>query len=84
MARPLAAGFVMTVEPGIYFIAQLIDRWRAEKKFEAFINYDKVETFKGFGGVRVEDNVLVTEDGARLLGPPIPKTIEDVEQLSSA
>jgi len=84
MARPLAAGFVMTVEPGIYFIAQLIDRWRAEKKFEAFINYDKVETFKGFGGVRVEDNVLVTEDGARVLGPPIPKTIEDVEALASS
>ena len=84
MARPLEAGFVMTVEPGIYFIAQLIDRWRAQKKFEAFINYDKVETFKGFGGVRVEDNVLVTKEGARVLGPLIPKSIADVEALASS
>jgi Xaa-Pro aminopeptidase len=84
MARPLEPGFVMTVEPGIYFIAKLIDRWRAEKKLEAFINYDKVEAFKGFGGVRVEDNVLVTQEGTTILGPPIPKSITDVEAQSSS
>ena len=84
MARPLEAGFMMTVEPGIYFISQLIDRWKAEKKFLQFIDYDKVEAFKGFGGVRVEDNVLVTEEGVRVLGPPIPKSMEDVEALASS
>lgn len=83
LARPLAAGFVVTVEPGIYFIAQLIDQWKADNKFKQFINYDKVAAFKGFGGVRVEDNVLVTEKGVRVLGPPIPKSIEDVEALAS-
>ena len=83
LARPLEVGFVVTVEPGIYFIAQLIDRWRVEKKFEQFIDYNKVEAFKGFGGVRVEDNLPVTEAGVRILGPPIPKSVEDVEALAS-
>ena len=83
MARPLEAGFVVTVEPGIYFISQLIDRWKAEKKFDQFIDYKNVETFKGFGGVRIEDNVLVTENGSRILGNPIPKSIQDVEALAS-
>jgi len=83
LARPLEAGFVVTVEPGIYFISQLIDRWRAEKKFHQFIDYENVEAFKGFGGVRIEDNVLVIEDGSRILGKPIPKSIEDVEALAS-
>ena len=84
LARPLEAGFVVTVEPGIYFISQLIDRWKAEKKFDQFIDYENVESFKGFGGVRIEDNVLVTEDGSRILGKPIPKSIQDVEALASS
>lgn len=84
LARPLMAGFVVTVEPGVYFISRLIDRWKAEHKFDRFINYAKVEAFKGFGGVRIEDDVLVTEEGARILGTPIPKRIEDVEALASS
>ncbi len=80
-ARDLQPGFVMTVEPGIYFIPALIDKWIAEKKHRQFINYDKVNTYRDFGGVRIEDNVLVTKDGHRVLGKPIPKTIDDVEDI---
>ncbi|MBW1891720.1 MAG: aminopeptidase P family protein, partial [Deltaproteobacteria bacterium] len=69
---------------GIYFIPQLIDRWKAERKFERFIDYEKVETFKGFGGVRIEDNVLVTDNGTRVLGKSIPKSIDAVEELASS
>ena len=77
--RPLKAGFVLTVEPGVYFIPALIERWRGEKKCQEFINYDKLSAWLSFGGIRIEDDVLVTSKGARILGPPIPKTIEEVE-----
>ncbi|MCJ7682299.1 MAG: M24 family metallopeptidase, partial [Candidatus Aminicenantes bacterium] len=80
LARNLEPGFVLTVEPGIYFIPELIDQWRTEGKFKDFIDYDKVETYKDFGGLRNEEDFLITEDGFRLLGKPIPKTIEDVEE----
>jgi Xaa-Pro aminopeptidase len=80
-ARKLEPGFVLTNEPGIYFIPALIDQWKAEGKFAEFINYDKVETYKDFGGIRIEDDVLVTPDGHRVLGRPIPKTVSEVEGL---
>jgi Xaa-Pro aminopeptidase len=83
MARKLEPGHVLTVEPGIYFIPALIDQWQADKKHAAFIRYDRVEKFRGFGGVRIEDNVLVTARGCRVLGPPIPKTVADVEAAVS-
>jgi Xaa-Pro aminopeptidase len=79
LARPLKPGFVLTVEPGLYFIPQLIDQWKAEKRNAAFINYRDVEKFRDARGYRIEDNVLVTKSGNRVLGPPIPKTVEDVE-----
>lgn len=79
LARELRPGFVLTIEPGIYFIPELIDRWRAENKFTDFINYEKLETYKNFGGLRNEENFLITETGYRLLGKPKPKTVEEVE-----
>jgi len=83
LGRNLQPGFVLTVEPGIYFIPALIDQWKAENKFMDFINYDAVESFKDFGGIRIEDDVLVTEKGNRVLGKPIPKSIKDIETLMS-
>lgn len=78
-AKPLVKGIVLTVEPGIYFIPQLIDKWKTEKKFTNFIAYSKLESYKGFGGIRIEDDILVTSSGCRVLGKPIPKTVDDVE-----
>jgi len=78
-ALPYKPGHVFTVEPGIYFIPQLIDQWKSEGKFTGFINFKNVEKWKDFGGVRIEDNVLITEKGHKLLGKPIPKTIADIE-----
>jgi Xaa-Pro aminopeptidase len=83
MGRALEPGFVMTVEPGLYFIPQLIDTWKADNKLSQFINYDQVEKFKDFGGIRLEDDILITAQGNRLLGKPIPKTIDEVEILAS-
>ncbi len=79
LAKRLEAGFVLTVEPGIYFIPALIDQWRAAGKHRDFINYAKLASYRDFGGIRMEDDVLVTPKGARVLGPAIPKTIRDVE-----
>jgi Xaa-Pro aminopeptidase len=81
MARRLEPGFIVTVEPGIYFIPPLIEKWEAERQFAEFINYEKVRSYLDFGGIRIEDNVLVTEDGYRILGDPIPKTLNEVEQV---
>ena len=70
---------MFTVEPGIYFIPELIDKWKAEKQFTQFINYDEVEKWKDFTGLRNELNYLITPDGARLMGnKKKPMTIEEV------
>ena len=81
MAKTLRPGHVISVEPGIYFIPHLIDIWKKEKKFEAFINYDKVETYRNFGGIRIEDCVLITETGCRVLGPHLAKSVDEIENI---
>lgn len=80
LGRELEPGFVLTIEPGIYFIPELIDLWRSENKFTDFLNYDKLETYKDFSGIRNEEDYLITEDGARLLGKKIPLHAEEVEK----
>ena len=81
MAKTLRPGHVITVEPGIYFVPHLIDIWKNEKKFDAFINYEKVENYRNFGGIRIEDCVLITEEGHRVLGPHLPKSVEEIENI---
>lgn len=80
LGRRLQPGFVLTDEPGIYFIPELIDLWRSQDKFPQYINYDKVEAYKDFGGIRIEDDLLITDKGCKVLGPHIPKTVAEVEE----
>jgi len=84
MARELRPGFVLTVEPGIYFIPALIDNWRSEKRHTAFIDYAEVEEYRDFTGVRIEDDVLITRDGSRVLGRPIPKKVAHIERTMAS
>ena len=84
MGRRLEEGFVITDEPGIYFIPALIDEWRAKGLHKDFINYEKLETYKDFGGIRIEDDLLITKDGCRFLGKElIPYHPKDVEEYMS-
>jgi Xaa-Pro aminopeptidase len=83
LAKALKPGYVLTVEPGIYFIPALIDKFKSENKFNDFVNYDKVEKYKDFGGIRIEDDVLVTEKSYKVLGKPVPKSVADVEKTCS-
>jgi Xaa-Pro dipeptidase len=80
MAKELKSGYVLTVEPGLYFIPKLIDLWKSEGRNCDYINYDIVESYRNFEGIRVEDDVVVTNNGARVLGKKsIPKDIADIE-----
>ena len=90
LAAPLLAVVLICV-PFLYAMEEtidtpglpraLIDQWKKEGKFRNFIDYEKVEAYKGFGGIRIEDDVLVTETGYRVLGKPIPKTVGEIESL---
>ena len=79
LGRKLEPGFVLTIEPGIYFIPELIDQWKANNHNSDYINFDRVEDYKTFGGLRNEEDFLITESGYELLGKPKPKSIADVE-----
>ena len=84
MARVLKPGNVVTDEPGIYFIPALIDKWKAEGTCRDFINFDAMDAYRSFGGIRIEDDLLITENGARLLGSKrLPRTVEEVENAMS-
>ncbi len=79
LAKPLKAGMVVTIEPGLYFIPPLIEAWAAENRFGEFIDYEALRRFADFGGMRIEDDVLITESGCRILGPHIPRAAAEVE-----
>ena len=85
MGRRLEEGFVVTDEPGIYFIPALIDDWKASGHCKEFLNFDKLETYKDFGGIRIEDDLLITSDGCRFLGEKrIPYHPDEVEAFMAA
>lgn len=84
LARELKPGYVITIEPGTYFIPALIDQWQKEQKHKDFINYAKLQEYREFGGIRIEDDILVTETGYRVLGKPIPKTVAEIEAITAA
>ncbi|MDA3879301.1 MAG: aminopeptidase P family protein [Prolixibacteraceae bacterium] len=81
LAKKLLPGHVLTIEPGIYFIPELIKLWKADKKFENFINYKNLKSYMNFGGVRIEQDYLITKRSNRLLGRKKPMEIDEIEKL---
>ena len=81
LGKELKPGYVLTIEPGIYFIPDLMDLWKSEKLHTQFLNYSEIEKFRNFGGLRNEEDFLITEEGARRLGKALPLTIEGVEAV---
>lgn len=81
LGRKLEPGFVLTIEPGIYFIPELMDLWQEKKINSEFFNFDKLRSFKNFGGIRNEEDFLITEDGKRLLGKKKPTTISEIDNV---
>jgi Xaa-Pro aminopeptidase len=84
LGRKLEPGFVLTVEPGIYFIPELIALRKSQKRYLDFINYEKLESYIGFGGIRIEDDYVITQDGYHRLGKPLPTTAREMEDAREA
>ncbi len=84
LGRALEPGYVFTIEPGIYMIPELIDLWKAERRFESFINYEAVSQFKDFSGIRLENNYAMTNAGLQLLGKPLAIEIDEVEEIRNS
>lgn len=81
LAKPLEEGFVVTIEPGLYFNPALIDEWEANNQFGSFINYEKLKAYRNLTGIRVEEDFVITHNGSRLLGNPLAKTADAIEEL---
>jgi len=81
LGRELQEGFVLTIEPGIYFMPELTDMWRTAGRFKDFIAYDALDAYRDFSGLRIEENFLITDGGCRRLGPQKPRTVEEVEAV---
>jgi Xaa-Pro aminopeptidase len=81
LGKKLEPGFVITNEPGCYFIPALIDKWQAEGINKDFINFDKVNEYRDFGGIRLEDDILVTSTGSEIIGERVPVAPDQVEQI---
>ena len=78
----LQPNMIITIEPGLYFISQLLDKARADPAVSAFINWEMIDAhYAGIGGVRIEDEVLITQDGFEILTDAAPKTIQEIEKL---
>ena len=80
LAKSLKAGMTFTVEPGLYFIPELFEMWEAERRYSSFIDYAAAKSWLGFGGVRNEEDWLVVEGGARMLGPAFDKSTAAIER----
>lgn len=81
LGKTLETGFVLTVEPGIYFIPSLIDLWKSKSMFQEFIHYNKLETYKDFGGIRIEEDYVIQDDGKKLLGKALPMSVIEIENI---